>query len=104
MDVPRDAGIAIGKGALMISTFTVLAASMMLGQTPDAPPVIVPQPAAKTYTYSGGVLVPYSEAQQPAQGPGDDTERRPILSKIRSWFKRSEDAPPHTFGGNDAKA
>jgi hypothetical protein len=86
----------------MVSTFTVVAASMMLGQAPDLPPVGQP-PAPKEYIYSGGVLVPVGEAQKPAtswrkQGENNST---PILSKIKSWFKRGDDAPPNIIGGKN---
>jgi uncharacterized cupin superfamily protein len=86
----------------MVSTFTVVAASLLLGQASDAPPT-GPQPAPRTYTYSGGVLVPVGDAQKPAlSGREAPDNSRPILSKIRSWFKSGADAPPHTFGGNDS--
>src|SRR6266404_943679 len=86
----------------MVSTFTVVAASLLLGQTPAAPPAGPQQAAPRTYTYSGGVLVPVGEAQKPALSGRDATDdSRPILSKIRNWFKPAADAPPHTIGGND---
>jgi hypothetical protein len=86
----------------MVSTFTVVAASLLLGQAPDAPPAGA-QAAPKTYTYSGGVLVPVGDAQKPALlGRDAPDNSRPILSKIRSWFKTGADAPTHTFGGNDS--
>jgi hypothetical protein len=85
----------------MVSTLTVLAASMMLGQSPDA----VPQPIGKNYTYSGGVLVPVNDGLPPAvaaQKPPAPEAKHPILDRIKGWFKRDpEDGHrPHTIGGN----
>lgn len=87
----------------MVSTFTVVAASLLLGQASDIPPASPQQPAPRTYNYSGGVLVPVGDAQKPALAGRDapDTSR-PILTKIRSWFRPGADAPPHTIGGNDS--
>jgi uncharacterized cupin superfamily protein len=85
----------------MVSTFTVVAASLLLGQASDVPPA-GPQPAPKTYVYSGGVLVPIGDSQKPALSGRDAPDNsRPILSKIRSWFRPGADAPPHIIGGND---
>jgi hypothetical protein len=70
-------------------TFSALAATLLLAQTPDAP--LTTQPGGKAYTYSNGVLVPFSDAQRPAffdRGPSE-TNNRPILSKIRGWFNRN---------------
>jgi uncharacterized cupin superfamily protein len=87
----------------MVSTFTVVAASMMLGQSPDLPPVAGQPPASREYVYSGGVLVPISEAQKAAtSGRKPDENSTPIRTWIKSWFKRGDDAPPHIIGGNAA--
>jgi hypothetical protein len=59
----------------------LLAASMLLGQTPEPPPkILVPAP-------------PSMQPTQPRQGPIVNfftREDRPILSRIQSWFKRDQ--------------
>jgi uncharacterized cupin superfamily protein len=87
----------------MVSTFTVVAASMMLGQSPDLPPIAGQPPATREYIYSGGVLVPITEAQKPAtSGRKPEENSTPIRTWIKSLFKRGDDAPPHIIGGNAA--
>ena len=72
----------------MISTFTAMAASLLLGQI-ESPP-IAPQPTPRVYVYSNGVLVPLGDAQRSAVLPVVHQEAdRPILSKIQGWFGKS---------------
>jgi hypothetical protein len=90
----------------MVSTFPLMAASLLLGQTPDLPAGPSLGPAApsnsKVYVYNNGVLVPYGDAQKTGQQPTTEPHR-PILSKLHSWFGKrnnnnnsitNETAPP----------
>jgi hypothetical protein len=90
----------------MVSTLPLLAATVLLGQTSDAPPVTA-SPNAKVNVYSNGNLVPYTDAQRfqvVGSGQLPPTEsHHPILSKIRGLFgKRSSDnstpPPPYENG------
>lgn len=83
----------------MVTTFTVMAAGMMLGQAPVLPST-GQSPAPKEYIYSGGVLVPVGEAQKPAISGQLEENKTPVLTWIKGLFKRGDDAPPHIIGGN----
>jgi hypothetical protein len=75
----------------MVSTFPLIAAGLLLGQAP-APETSAP----KTYIYSGGVLVPMTDAQKAAVPWANppETNKRPILTKIQGWFGKRDSAPP----------
>ncbi len=88
----------------MVSTLSLVAASVLLGQTTDYP-VGPAAPSAKVYVYSNGVLVPYS-GPQGATVTQQPVDNHPLLTKIQGWFgKRStptntipmETAPPPTI-------
>jgi hypothetical protein len=74
----------------MVTTLPVLAASLLLGQTVQAPVTSGAQAESKVYVYNNGVLVPYSDGQRGAlmgQQPTTDSHH-PILSKIHNWFSK----------------
>ena len=74
----------------MVSTFPLLAASLLLGQTPVYPATSAPPASSKGYFYSDGTLVPSANGQQTTlSGQPIADSHHPILSKIHSWFKRS---------------
>jgi hypothetical protein len=76
----------------MVTTLPVIAASLLLGQTVQAPVTSgPPQTSSKVYVYNNGVLVPYNDAQKGAlfgQQPTTTESHHPILTKIHGWFKR----------------
>jgi len=76
----------------MVSTFPLMAASLLLGQTTELPPGPAVQPSGKVYVYKDGQVVPLSDTQRsglfsPSTGIVSSSEpRRPILSRIQGWF------------------
>jgi hypothetical protein len=93
----------------MVPTFSLVAATLLLGQTAESQPQgVTAPPGAKIYVYSGGVLVPYTEAQKPALGARGPSDNRPVLSKIQGWFGKRNDGtsqattlPPGAISGTE---
>ena len=48
----------------MVSTFSLLAAGLLIGQTGE-PPVVSPPPGAKVYVFNNGLLTPAGETPKP---------------------------------------
>jgi hypothetical protein len=83
---------------------SVMAASMLLGQTPD-PPALPPLGGGKVIMRDAAqppIIIQQTQgasAQQPSpQRPlvnWFNREDRPIITKIQSWFKRDAQTPPN---------
>src|SRR5437764_13935907 len=80
----------------MVSTFSLVAAGLLIGQTSDPPLANPPPTAPKVYVFKDGVLTPTNDAPKTGLfGRKDGTEpNRPILSKIQGWFKRGGEPKP----------
>ena len=100
MDVPCGGEFVLCKGVHMVSTLSLVAAGLLLGQTSDAPVVNAPPYAPKVYIFNNGVLTPANDSPRTGLFGRKDTTapttepNRPILSKIQSWFKKGSDPAP----------
>jgi hypothetical protein len=71
----------------MVSSLSLMAASLMLGQATDIPPGPAVQPSGKVYVYNNGQLVPYGESPR-------SESRHPILHRIHGWFGKRNNTVP----------
>jgi hypothetical protein len=82
----------------MVSTLSLMAASLLLGQSADVPAQTPLPPSTKVYVYNNGVLVPASNAEKASfVGQTTTEDNHPILTRIQSWFtRRSSDRNSET--------